>query len=386
MFKYGVLTLAVVASIGVVVFAILGPVSGRGRSSTDPAVATAGAISSSSEVVVDPPGDSPLAMKWIPGGTFRMGNSNGPHEDERHEHKVAIDGFWMDESEVTNAQFAKFVNETKYVTIAERKPKREDIEAQVPAGTVIDDAMLVPGSICFNPQFDMRTLRKDFANWPYQVWKYEPGADWQHPLGAESTIEGREDHPVIHVSWDDAQEYCRWAGRRLPTEAEWERAARGGLEGAEYPWGKDRNPDGKWANNIWQGTFPEKHAVQDGFEGTSPVKSFPPNAYGLYDMSGNVWEWCHDWYRPDYYTISPSRNPTGPQDSFDPNEPTIPKRIQRGGSFMCSDDYCTGYRVSARMKGDVLSGTFHCGFRTVLTPQMRDELEASPQSSSKAAR
>ena len=204
MFKYGVLALAVVVSIGVVVMAVIGPVSGRGRSSADPAVAKAGAISSSSEVVVDPPGDSPPAMKWIPGGAFRMGNSNGPHEDERHEHKVAIDGFWMDETEVTNAQFAKFVSETKYVTIAERKPKREDIEAQVPVGTVIDDAMLVPGSICFNPQFDMRTLRKDFANWPYQVWKYEPGADWRHPLGAQSSIEGREDHPVIHVSWDDA--------------------------------------------------------------------------------------------------------------------------------------------------------------------------------------
>ena len=377
MSKYGILALVSVCSVGLVAAALLAPTRGRGGSATDPAVATAKAVPGQGDVIVEPPKAAPAHMQWVPGGTFRMGNAKGPHADEQHEHKVTLDGFWMDETEVTNAQFAKFVSATKYVTIAERKPKREDIEAQVPAGTVIDEAMLVPGSICFNPQFDMRTLRKDFANWPYQVWKYEPGADWQHPLGASSSIEGREEHPVIHISWDDAQEYCRWAGRRLPTEAEWERAARGGIEGAEYPWGTERNPDGKWANNIWQGTFPEKHAVQDGFEGTSPVKSFPPNAYGLYDMSGNVWEWCHDWYRPDYYSISPNRNPTGPQDSFDPNEPTIPKRIQRGGSFMCSDDYCTGYRVSARMKGDVLSGTFHCGFRTVLTAPMRAEQRAA---------
>ena len=377
MSKYGILALVSVCSVGLVAAALLAPTRGRGGSATDPAVATAKAVPGQGDVIVEPPKAAPAHMQWVPGGTFRMGNAKGPHADEQHEHKVTLDGFWMDETEVTNAQFAKFVSATKYVTIAERKPKREDIEAQVPAGTVIDEAMLVPGSICFNPQFDMRTLRKDFANWPYQVWKYEPGADWQHPLGASSSIEGREEHPVIHISWDDAQEYCRWAGRRLPTEAEWERAARGGIEGAEYPWGTERNPDGKWANNIWQGTFPEKHSVQDGFEGTSPVKSFPPNAYGLYDMSGNVWEWCHDWYRPDYYSISPNRNPTGPQDSFDPNEPTIPKRIQRGGSFMCSDDYCTGYRVSARMKGDVLSGTFHCGFRTVLTAPMRAEQRAA---------
>lgn len=367
-----VLGTVLAAFVGLLVFAALAPV-GDGSRTGDPPVSQATRLPGEGQLIVDAPAEAPVGMKWIPGGSFRMGNASSPHEDERPVHEVTLDGFWMDETEVTNAQFLKFVEATGYVTVAEQKPKREDIEAQVPAGTPIDDAMLVPGSICFNPAFDMRTLRKDFPNWPYQVWKYEPGADWRHPLGPKSSIEDKLDHPVIHVSWEDAQAYCRWARRRLPTEAEWEYAGRGGLDGKEYPWGGDRNPDGKWMNNIWQGTFPEKHSVQDGFEQTSPVKSFAPNGYGLYDMSGNVWEWCHDWYRPDYYNLSPPRNPTGPQDSFDPNEPTIPKRIQRGGSFMCSDDYCTGYRVSARMKGDVLSGTFHCGFRTVLTPAMQAE-------------
>ena len=320
-------------------------------------------------VVTTASDETPPGMKWIPGGTFQMGNEKSPHEDERPVHAVTLDGFWMDETEVTNKQFLKFVTETGYKTVAERAPKREEIEAQVPVGTPIDDSVLVPGSICFNPKFDMRTLRKDFPNWPYQVWKYEPGADWRHPYGPKSSIDDKLDHPVIHVSWEDAQAYCKWAGHRLPSEAEWEYAARGGLSGKEYPWGDERNPDAQWRHNTWQGVFPETHDVKDGFEGTAPVKSFPANNYGLYDMSGNVWEWCQDWYRPDYYSNSRKRNPPGPADSLDPNEPLVPKRVQRGGSFMCSDDYCTGYRVSARMKGDVLSGTFHCGFRTVLSPK-----------------
>ena len=373
MAKHWILITPVLLLAVLLTYAVLGPVGDSGSLIGDPGVAKAPGVPGDAPVIVDSPAEAPEGMKWIPGGAFRMGNSKGSNEDEQPEHSVTIDGFWIDETEVTNSQFLKFVEATNYVTIAERKPRREDIESQVPTGEPIKEEMLVPGSICFNPQIDMRTLRKDFPNWPYQVWKYEPGADWRHPLGPKSSIEGKSDHPVVHISWEDAQEYCRWAGRRLPTEAEWERAARGGLTGEVYPWGSERNPDGKWLNNIWQGSFPEQHIVQDGFEGTSPVKSFPPNAYGLYDMSGNVWEWCHDWYRPDYYSISPSRNPTGPQDSFDPNEPLIPKRVQRGGSFMCSDDYCTGYRVSARMKGDVLSGTFHCGFRTVLTAKMREE-------------
>jgi formylglycine-generating enzyme required for sulfatase activity len=323
-------------------------------------------------VLKQAPGDAPPGMVWIPGGTFEMGSDSGPHKDERPVHEVTVDGFWMDETEVTNAQFQKFTDATGYKTVGEKAPNREEIAAQVPPGTEIYDEMLVPGSICFNPKFDLRTLNKSLPNWATrQVWKYEPGANWRHPLGPESSIDKIMDHPVIHVSWEDVQEYCKWAGRQLPTEAQWEYAARGGLKGMDYPWGNDRNPDGKWRHNTWQGLFPEKHTVQDGFEETAPVKSYEPNGYGLYDMSGNVWEWCQDWYRPDYYFNSPARNPRGPSSSFDPNEELVQKRVQRGGSFMCSDDYCTGYRVSARMKGDALSGTFHCGFRTVLVPEKR---------------
>lgn len=364
MTRYWMLISAVVAAGGLLAFAAFGPVADTTIATPPVKKAPAAPVQ---PVLKDAPGEAPDGMVWIPGGAFQMGSLTSPHEDERPVHQVTLDGFWMDETEVTNEQFLKFVEATGYKTVAERAPNREDIAAQVPPGTQIPEENLVPGSICFNPKFDVRTLRKDFVNWPYQVWKYEPGADWRHPLGPQSSIDQLLDHPVIHISWDDAQAYCKWIGRRLPTEAEWEYAARGGLESKDYPWGEERNPDGKWYHNSWQGVFPEKHTVQDGFEGTAPVKSYAPNGYGLYDMSGNVWEWCQDWYRPDYYTAAAVRNPQGPADSYDPNDlpARIPKRVQRGGSFMCSDDYCTGYRVSARMKGDVQSGTFHCGFRTV---------------------
>lgn len=341
---------------------------------------SAAAISEpSDELIVEEPEPAPPGMRWIPGGTFLMGSDNPKFPDEFPAHEVTLDGFWMDETELTNRQFEAFVNATGYVTVAEKAPDRNEVASQAginPADIPAEN--LVPGAICFNSKFDPKTLRKDHPLWPYQVWTYIKGASWRHPEGPDSSIDARMDHPVVHVAWDDAIAYCRWAGKRLPTEAEWEYAARGGLKDGEYPWGNDLQPAGKWAGNIWQGEFPLENRADDGFRESSPVKTFPPNAYGLYDLSGNVWEWCSDWYRPDYYRGSPDRNPVGPVSSVDPLEPTIPKRVQRGGSFMCSDNYCIGYRVAARMKGDLTTGTFHCGFRTVLSPRQLDQYRKAP--------
>ncbi|QDU80679.1 Serine/threonine-protein kinase pkn1 [Polystyrenella longa] len=320
------------------------------------------------------PVEPPEGMVMIPAGTFLMGNNTGPPQmkdmpshlnDEAPAHLVELDGFWMDQTEVTNAQFAKFVQATGYQTIAERKPKREDFIGRIPDVSIIPEENLQAGSICFNSSVDPATLQKSNPLWPYQIWDYVHGANWRHPQGPESTIEDKMDHPVVHVSWEDAQAYCKWAGKRLPTEAEWEYAARGGLSEKRYPWGDEQVPDGEWSINIWQGVFPETNRLEDGFQTTAPVKSFSPNGYGLYDISGNVWEWCHDNYTPDYYGKSSRKNPQGPASSYDPMEENIPKRVQRGGSFMCSDTYCWGYRVSARMKGDPTSGAFHTGFRCV---------------------
>jgi formylglycine-generating enzyme required for sulfatase activity len=317
---------------------------------------------------VKAPGPPPEGMVWVPGGTAVLGDDQGA-PDEGPAHSVAIDGFWMDRTEVTNAEFQKFVDATRYATIAERTPKREDFKGLTADVNAIPAENLVAGSICFNPNFDRRVLTKDHPRWPLQVWKYVKGANWRHPDGPDSSIADRMQHPVVHVAWDDAVAYCNWAHKRLPTEAEWEYAARGGLPHAIYPCGNDLVKDGKWTMNIWQGEFPDTHDVKDGFRTTAPVASFPPNGYGLFDMAGNVWEWCNDFYRPDYYRFAPLANPPGPSDSFDPLEPDSPKRVQRGGSFMCSDNYCRGYRVSARMKQAPDSGTFHAGFRCVRSPE-----------------
>ena len=361
------------AAFGLLMYAAFGP-AGPTPIAKQPKL-----LNPESPPIVEEPAATPKGMAWIPGGTFVMGDADGApdkhpehvadvpeHRDSLVEHEVVLDGFWMDETEVTNAQYMEFTAATGYVTVAEKAPKREDFIGQVDDVSKIPDENLVAGSICFNPEFNRKTLTRDNPNWPYQIWKYETGANWRHPSGPKSSIADRMQHPVVHISWDDAVAYCEWAGKRLPTEAEWERAARGGLAGKNYPWGDEFKPDDKWSHNIYHGVFPYEDRGEDGFKGTAPVKSFPANAYGLFDMTGNVWEWCHDWYRPDYYVQGDRRNPQGPSDSFDPQEPKIPKHVQRGGSFMCSDTYCIGYSVHSRMKGDSMSGAFHTGFRCVV--------------------
>ena len=209
-------------------------------------------------------------------------------------------------------------------------------------------------------------------------WRWQPGADWRHPRGPDDSIKGLENHPAVHISWEDAAAYAAWAGKRLPTEAEWEFAARGGLDGKPFVWGEDKPTNDAPPANIWQGTFPNRDLARDGFSGTAPVKSFPPNGYGLYDMAGNVWEWVADWYRNDTFQKRAQRqaieNPQGPDDSFDPQEPYTSKRVIRGGSYLCNDSYCSGYRPSARMKTDPLTGLSHTGFRCVVTPAMLREV------------
>ena len=299
-----------------------------------------------------PPDSSTEGMVWIPAGAFWMGSEEG-QSDEKPVHRVAVEGFWMDKTEVTNEQFGRFVKETGYTTTAEQKPDPRDFPG-------VPQENLVAGAIVFAPPPGEVPLDNHYA-W----WRYQAGASWRQPEGPGSTLEGREKHPVVQVSWDDAMAYARWAGKRLPTEAEWEFAARGGLNRQPYVWGKEQVPGGKWQANIWQGKFPSQNALTDGFRGTAPVASFRPNGYGLYDMSGNVWEWCADWYLPDYYATSPEKNPPGPDHSFDPNEPGATKRVQRGGSYLCNDSYCSGYRPSARMKSTPDTGLNHTGFRCV---------------------
>jgi len=307
-------------------------------------------------------------MAWIPGGTFLMGtNDKESFPNERPAHLVQVQGFWMDEHDVTNAEFSKFVESSGYVTTAEREIDWEDLKKELPPGTPRpDDSALAPGSLVFTPTSGPVPLN-NLSAW----WRWVPGANWRHPEGPESSIQGRENHPVVQVSWNDAVAYAQWAQKRLPTEAEWEFAARGGLESKRYAWGDEFKPGGKYMANTWQGVFPVRDSGEDGFKGTSPVGSFPANGYGLYDMAGNVWQWCSDWYRADSNMEAASknvcRNPGGPAESYDPSDPYAPKRVVKGGSFLCNPDYCESYRPSARRGTPPDTGSSHTGFRCVVS-------------------
>jgi formylglycine-generating enzyme required for sulfatase activity len=315
------------------------------------------------------PGDAPTGMVWIRGGEFTMGtNEDESYPQERPAHRVRVDGFWMDETEVTNRQFFAFVRATGYKTTAERAVDWEQLKTQLPEGTPKpSDEMLQPGSLVFAAPVSPVPLSN-----PAAWWRWTPGANWRHPEGPGSTADDRLDHPVVHVSWEDAAEYAKWAGKRLPTEAEWEFAARGGLEAKRYAWGDEVRPRGKIMANTWQGPFPSRDFVEDGFGGTAPVKSFAANGYGLYDVIGNAWEWCADWYDAGAFEELAEQglceNPKGPASSNDPEAPYAKRRVTKGGSFLCADNYCLNYRPSARRGTDWDTGLSHVGFRCVKSP------------------
>lgn len=312
-------------------------------------------------------GAVPKGMVWISGGEFSMGANDPPDMDEvgmkattdaRPIHRVYVDGFYMDKTDVTNAQFAEFVRTTGYTTIAERTPQADDFPGAPPEN-------LVAGGVVFSPPNHDVPLNNHF-----QWWSYVKGANWRHPIGPQSDIQGKADYPVVQIAYLDAVAYAKWAGKRLPTEAEWEFAARGGLAGKPFVWGDEFRPRGRWMANTYQGHFPNTDTGEDGFVGISPVAHYPPNKYGLYDMAGNVWQWTTDWYRPDYYKQLAAvggitRNPQGPEKPFDPEEPHEQKKVHRGGSYLCTDQYCSRYIVGTRGKGEISTGTNHLGFRCV---------------------
>jgi formylglycine-generating enzyme required for sulfatase activity len=318
----------------------------------------------SSTPCVDRPEDAaPLSdMKWIPGGTFRMG-SNRHYVEERPVHSVTVDGFWMDRTPVTNAEFRKFVDVTGYVTFAEIPPDPKDYPGALPH-------MLRAGSLVFVAPGQPVDLR-DWTQW----WTFMFGANWREPCGPGSSIDGLDDHPVVHVAFRDAEAYAAWANKELPTEAEWEFAARGGLENAEFAWGEELIPGGQYMANTWQGSFPHENLKRDGYERTSPVTAFPPNGYGLHDMIGNVWEWTTDWYSSSHQADAPKScciplNPRGGREeaSYDAchAQVRIPRKVLKGGSHLCAPNYCRRYRPAARHAEPIDTSTSHVGFRCVV--------------------
>ena len=304
-------------------------------------------------------------MAYIPAGNFQMGSKDTQaRADESPIHNVQIAAFWMDQTEVTNTQFKAFVDATGYVTTAEQKPDWEELKKELPPGTPKpNDSLLQAASLVFIPTQGPVNLN-DYGAW----WQWRPQANWRQPRGIGSSIADKMDHPVVHISWYDAQAYANWVGKRLPTEAEWEWAARGGNQENRYPWGNELLDSGVSKANIWEGEFPYQNTQTDQFFYTAPVGSFEPNAYGLYDMAGNVWEWCSDWYDFTYYERLKNLkavNPKGPEAPYDPYQPYLKQKVMRGGSFLCNDAYCSGYRVAARMKSTPDTGLHHTGFRLV---------------------
>jgi sulfatase modifying factor 1 len=309
----------------------------------------------------DPPSKD---MVWIPGGTFMMG-SDRHYPEEAPAHLETVRSFWMDKYLVTNSEFRKFVEATGYITLAERVPEAALYPGALPH-------MLVPGSVVFRQPRNRVDLRNHY-NW----WDWVPGANWRHPEGSESSLEERENHPVVHVAYEDVEAYAAWAGKEIADEAEWEFAARGGLEGAVYTWGDEFAPNRKMMANTWQGEFPRVNLMLDGFERTSPVGWFPANGYGLYDMAGNVWEWTKEWFvlrRVAASCCSGRSKGDSREKSYDPGTPQIqiPRKVLKGGSFLCAPNYCFRYRPAARIPQQVDTGTCHQGFRCIVRPKLRE--------------
>jgi len=331
-------------------------------------------------LIIEQPKDvkTPMGMVWIPGGELIQGavpQDNMAMGHEKPAHKVAVDGFFMDITEVTNDEFKKFIDKTDYITLAERKIDWEEMKKQLPEGTPKPhDSIMQPGSLTFKKTQSPVSNLYDFSQW----WRWTIGANWKQPNGPGSSIKGKGNHPVVHISYEDALAYCEWAGRRLPTEAEWEKAARGNKEASTYFWGENSTVLSQMAN-TWEGEFPVMNTQTDGFENSAPVKTYPANEFGLHDMAGNVWEWTSDWYNTNYYNeVSTDKeliyNPSGAERPYNVRDPYAKEKIMKGGSFLCNASYCASYRISSRMATSMDSSSEHLGLRTVATVKMASNM------------